>query len=207
VRSLDIATQLAVSDRNRIAICNFVLITARNVENEPISFGFTDFGEDVSVNIIDGLTGGTINHTYYGDNSPISELDSIPMSIGLEVSTTNVVLNPFHPVVSEMYRGNVIRNAPVQIHRGFLSPESMLLVAPPRCRRLGFVNKASEEIGGVGSESRLTLEVVSITRELTRSNPAKRSDETQRRRNGDRFRRYTGTADKWPIWWGEEKSA
>jgi hypothetical protein len=206
MRSLDVASQLAVTDRNRIALCNFVLVTAKNDENELTLFGFTDYGEDVSVNIVDGLTGATVNHTYYGDNGPIVEIDPIPMRIGMEVTTTNVVLNPFHPVVQTMYRGNSVRNAPVQIHRGFLDPESMLLVAPPRCRRLGQVNSAPEEIGAVGDDSRLTLEVVSITRELTRTNPAKRSDEAQKRRGGDRFRRYVNTADKWPIWWGEEKS-
>jgi hypothetical protein len=45
-----------------------------------------------------------------------------------------------------------------------------------------------------------------VTRELTRTNPAKRSDETQRLRSGDRFRRYSGTAYQWPIWWGEAKA-
>jgi hypothetical protein len=72
--------------------------------------------------------------------------------------------------------------------------------------RLGFVNAAPEEIAGTDGQSQLKVEVVSVTRELTRTNPAKRSDEAQRLRSGDRFRRYSGTAHQWPIWWGEAKA-
>jgi hypothetical protein len=82
----------------------------------------------------------------------------------------------------------------------------MLPVALPRCRRLGFVNAAPEEIAGADGQSQLKIEVVSVTRELTRTNPAKRSDETQRLRSGDRLHRYSGTAHQWPIWWGEAKA-
>ena len=63
-----------------------------------------------------------------------------------------------------------------------------------------------EEIAGPDGQSQLRIEVVSVTRELTRTNPGKRSDETQRLRSGDRFRRYTSTAQHWPIWWGEAKA-
>lgn len=205
-KSLDVATQTAIRDRSRIIPRNFVLFTVTDGEGEPVLFGFTDYGEDVTLNVVDGITGGTVSRAYFGDHAPIQSMDPIPMKIGLEVDTVQVVLNPLHPAVQEMYRGHDMRNAPVQIHRAYLDPESMLPVANPRCRRLGFVNGAPEEIARAGGTSRLNVEVVSVTRELTRTNPAKRSDEAQRLRSGDRFRRYTGTAGKWPIWWGEARS-
>jgi hypothetical protein len=147
-----------------------------------------------------------VNRSYAGDSAPLVALDPIPMKIGLEVDTTQVIFNPLHPAVLLMHRGHDCRNAPVQIHRAYLSAVSMLPVALPRCRGLGFVNAAPEEIAGPDGQSKLRIGVVSVTRELTRTNPAKRSDETQRLRSGDRFRRYSGTAYQWPIWWGEAKA-
>lgn len=205
VKILDSATQAAIGDRSRIVVRNFILFTAKDGNGDPVPFGFTDFGEDVQLNVVDGLTGGIVSRTYYGDQAPIQEMDPIPQKIGLEIDTTQVILNPLHPAVQSMYRGHDLRNAPVQIHRAYLSPESMVPVAYPLCRRLGFVNGAPEEAAAAGGTSRLQIEIVSVTRELTRTNPAKRSDETQRLRSGDRFRRYSGTAYQWPIWWGEAK--
>lgn len=202
MKSLDVDTQNAIRDRNHIVIRDFVLLTVKDGAGSPVNFGFTTYGDDVTLNIVDGLTGGVVSRAYYGDNAPIVSIDPIPMKIGLEIDTVQVLLNTLHPVVQTMYRGHDCRNAAVQIHRAYLSRASMLPVANPRCRRLGWVNKAPEELS---DEAVLRLEIVSVTRELTRINGAKRSDEAQKLRSGDRFRRYSGTAHNWPIWWGEAK--
>jgi len=55
--------------------------------------------------------------------------------------------------------------------------------------------------GGHGS---ITLAIVSHTRELTKKNTARRSDESQRLRGGgDRFYQYCDTPRTWPVSWGE----
>jgi hypothetical protein len=201
VRVLDVDTQAAVRDRVAIIPRNFVLVT-----KGADSWGFTDFGEDVTLNVIDGETGLSVSRTYYGDNAPIVSMDSMPLKIGLEVDTTQVVLSSLHTAVEDMVRGHDVRGATVQIHRAYLSRVSMLPVAAPRIRRLGRLNGAPIDTPAAGGNGSVTLQVVSHTRELTRTNPAKRSDEQQRLRSGDRFRRYSGTAGKWEIWWGEAKS-
>jgi hypothetical protein len=206
VKLLDGTTLGAIADRSRIIVRNFVLFTVKDGAGLPALFGFTDFGEDVAIDSVDGVTGATVNRSYAGDSAPLVALDPIPMKIGLEVDTKQVILNSLHPAVMAMHRGHDCRNAPVQIHRAYLSTVSILPVALPRCRRLGFVNTAPEEIAAADGASQLKIEVVSVTRELTRTNPAKRSDETERLRSGDRFRRYSGTAYQWPIWWGEAKA-
>lgn len=208
VRVLDVATQGAVRNRSAVVPRNFMLIWAKPLAGGPeVVFGFTDIGEDVAVNIVNGETGAIENYTFYGDNAPIKNMDPIPLKMGLDVDTTQVVLNHLHPVVQLATRGHNIRNAKVQIHRGYLDPESMLLAANPRCRRLGQVNTNPSRTPSVGGEGETTLRVVSHTRELTRINTAKRSDETQRLRSGDRFRRYSGIAGKIEIFWGEEKAS
>jgi len=204
VRVLDVATQTAIRDRRAVAPRNFVLIIAEALVGGALeTFGFTDYGEDVITNVIDARTGATVSHTFYGDNAPLIGMDRIPLKIGLEVATTQVLLNPLHPVVELMARGHNLRNAAVQIHRGWLSLESQLLVAPPRPRRLGQVNGAPITTAAAGEQSRLVLKVVSGTRELTELNPTRRSDESQKRRNGDRARKYNGTAHLWQSRWGE----
>ena len=207
VRPLDVATQGAIRDRSRVIPRNFVFCTVRTLDtDEPVSFGFCDIGDDVITNVIDGETGSTVSRTFYGDNAPIRSMDPIPMKIGVEIDTTQVVLNHLHPIVEEMVRGHNCRNAKVQLHRGYLDPASMLLVAAPRCRRLGQINGTPILTPAVGGQGSVTLRVVSHTRELTKTNPIKSSDETYRLRSGDRINQYAGTAGQWPIFWGEVKS-
>lgn len=198
VRALDVATQGAIRNRNAIIVRDFVLVT-----KGADVWGFTTFGEDVSLNVVNGVTGATVNYTYLGDNDPIIAIDPIPMKIGLEVSTTNVALSQLHAGVLDLVRGHDCRNAVVQIHRGYLDPASMLLVAPPRIRRLGRINGTPIETPPSGGRGSVTIRMVSATRELTRTNPAKRSDEQQRLRSGDRFRRYGGITG-YDYWWGEK---
>lgn len=207
VRSLDSATQAAVRDRSRVIIRNFVLVTVRKLSDDSsVRFGFTDFGEDVTLNIVDGESGSTVSRDYYGDNGPILRMDPMPLKIGLEVDTTQVVLSQIDAHVQDMLKNHDCRNAQAQIHRAYLDPDSHLLVAAPRCRRLGQVNGAPVVTPAAGGEGSVTLKIVSHTRELTRTNPARRSDETQKLRSSDRFRRYSGTAGVWEIFWGEEKA-
>lgn len=204
VRPLDIATQGAIRDRNAVLPRNFVLVTVRRLDNDsPVTFGFTDLGEDVSANVIDGQTGATVTHTFYGDEAPIAGMDAIPYRVGVTIDTIEIRLNSLHPVVEEMVRGHNCRNAPVQCHRGWLSPQSRLLVAPPRCRHLGEVNGTPIVTGAVGERGQVTLKVVSRSRELTRVNPARAGFEFYAARSNDQWGRYSGTAGQWPFFWGE----
>ena len=77
--------------------------------------------------------------------------------------------------------------------RGYLDPDSMLLVANPRSRFLGQVNTAPEQVAAVGGQSIRTINVRSHTHEMTRTSNAKKGDETYRLRSGDRFGQYGGS--------------
>ena len=208
VRALDTATQNAVRDRSRIIPRNFVLFTLVDGETTT-TYGFTNMGEDVSVNVVLNGPGDVANYTFYGDNAPIQEIEAIPLKVGLEVDTIQIQLNPLHPVVQLMARTDEasLRTARVQIFRGYLDPDSMLLVANPRSRFLGQVNTAPEQVAAVGGQSIRTINVRSHTHETTRTSNAKKGDETYKQRSGDRFGQYGGTAGKWELWWGEVKGA
>jgi hypothetical protein len=207
VRPLDVATQGAIRDRRAVVPRNFVVVgpVVPIAGGDPVTFGFTDFGEDVAVTILDAWTGNETSYDFFGDNAPITSMDPMPMKIGVEVDTVQVLLNQLHAAVLSLVRGHNCRNARVQIHRGWLSPDSMLLVAAPRQRRRGFVNGAVIETPAVGGAGRVVLKVVSQSRELTRTNPVKASFEFYNRRSDDQWGRYTGTTRQWPLAWGEEK--
>ena len=106
VRVLDVATQTAVRDRSRVIIRNFVLATVKDLDDDSDEvFGFTDFGEDVILNVIDGETGSSTSRTYAGDGGPLLRMDPVPLKIGLEVDTTQIVLSQIHAAVQSMARG------------------------------------------------------------------------------------------------------
>lgn len=206
VRALDIATQGAIRARGALVPRNFVVFTTKNRSTgEAVTRGLWDDVETVTVNIVSGETGDVVSRTFMGDGAILS-MDPIPMRVGLEVRTIQMVLSPLNPTVQAILRTDDPRGAKVEIYRGLFDPATMLLVANPRIRFLGKINGAPIETPAIGGEPRATLKIVSHTRELTRTNPAKKGDETQRLRSGDRFRRYTGVAGQWPVWWGEEKS-
>lgn len=205
VRALDVATQDAIRARGVLIPRNFVVVTAKGrVSGSPVVRGFWDDTGDVVTNVV-GEDGELTSRTFLGDGA-ILACDPVPMRIGLEVRTIQLVLSPLHAGVAQLLRGDDPRGARVEIYRGLLSPDTMLLVSAPRIRFLGKINEAPIETGADGGESQATLRIVSHTRELTRTNPAMKGDEQQRLRSGDRFRRYTAVAGEWPIFWGEEAS-
>lgn len=205
VRVLDAGTQGAIRNRSAIVPRNFIVITAKDRDSgDAVVHGFWDDADTVAVNVLDE-DGATVSRTFAGDGAVLS-LDPIPMRIGLEVRTVQLVLSALHADVLDLVRGDDPRGAKVEIYRGLLDPASGALLAVPRIRFLGKVNAAPIATAAVGGESSVTLAIVSHTRELTRTNPAKKSDAQQQLRSGDRFRRYTNVAGDWDIWWGERKS-
>lgn len=206
VKTLDVATQGAIRNRSAIVPVNFVTVFAkdRGTGAEAIR-GFWNYPETVAVNVVDGETGMVVSRTFVGDGA-ITDIDPIPLTIGLEDRTISITMSQIHAGVQELVRGLDPRFAPVQVHRGNLDPSSGLLVAAPRIRFMGKINGTPINTPAAGAEGSIVLNIVSHTRELTRTNPAMKSDEQQRLRSGDRFRRYSTTAAKWPYWWGEEKS-
>lgn len=202
MRYLDVESQAAISDRSRFVPRNFVWVTAKDRDTGvATTIGFWDEPEDVSVAVIAPADGTEATRSYYG--GAILSIDPIPLVVGLDVRTVQVVLNPLHAQVENLIRTLEPRLARVEIHRGHYDPDTMTLVAAPRIRFLGQLDGAPIMTAAVGGESTATLRIASHTRELTRTNPAKKSDEQQQRRSGDRFRRYNAIAGDIPYWWGE----
>lgn len=206
MRNLDSATVTALSqapDRGLI-VRNLVWFRGRSLANPAVrlEFAFWNDLDSASIAVEDPTTGGTSTRIYVGGGSMLDMAD-IPLTSDLTIRTVRVPLSQIHAEVQAMVRGADIRLADVQIHRAILDPDTRQLVSA-KCHFLGQVDRAPLGTPSVGEEGGVEIECVSNTRELTRTNPAKRSDEFLKSRFGDRFYRYTGTANI-PIYWGVEK--
>ncbi|TPM39577.1 hypothetical protein [Mesorhizobium sp. B2-3-4] len=207
MRSIDGTTYDALLAAPDAGICerDFVTFYARTLDGTaPAIFSFWNDLDTVTVSVLRGDTGVAENRDYVGDGSLLG-VDRIPLVSDLTVQTVQVTLSQLHATVQDMVRGHDIRGARVEIHRGLFDPATHAVAGSIYCHFIGKVNKAPIATPKTGEEGSIAIEVVSIVRELTRTNPAKKSDETQKRRSGDRFRKYAGVANV-PIFWGIDKS-
>ncbi|KQV31152.1 hypothetical protein [Rhizobium sp. Root1204] len=205
VRAVDATTSAYVQARKGVIPRNFVWISAKNRETGAVeSAGFWNGLDTVDVTVISGTTGEEVTRTYTAWGS-LLKIDPIQRSPEITIRTIKLTLSQISPAVQQLFRGYDTRLAPIEIHRGFLDLDSHLIIAPPVIRFIGWINKAPIMTPIVKGEGSVTVDVVSHSRMLTRTNTAKRSDESQKLRSGDRFRRYSSVADQWDFWWGEKR--
>lgn len=184
---------------------NFIWFVAKNrTTGSPQSFGFHGDIDTFDVTVINGETNLPITNTYYGDGA-IRHVSRIPLTVGLTIRRVSIELSNVHAAVNDMVRGYDVRNAKVQIHRGILDPDTNLLVDNPMVHFMGTVDSVEPLRPSVGSEGGVSVECVSITNELTRTNPARASDAYQRSRSDDRMLRYVDIMGDVKVVWGSGK--
>ena len=206
VRSVDANTANALNARKGIIPRSFVWLTGKDWETDAASnVGFWNGTDSVSVTVVDGFTGLPVERDFHAAGSLLS-VGAITRTPELEVRTTRLSLSQVSEAVQAMVRGYNIRYQPIQIHEGYLDLESNLLVANPIPDFIGWINGAPIITPAIGENGSITLDCVSHSRMLTRTNPAKKSHETQKRRLGDLFRQYNSTANQWQYWWGENEA-
>jgi hypothetical protein len=199
----DSATRAALA-AGPVILRDMVAVYGKDSDGDPVTFGFWKGEDNITTNIVTAVDGSTVSRSFIGGGSLIG-VDAIPLVIGLEARTIEVTLSPIHSEVQDMVRGNDIRHAVVEVLRAMFDVSTGGLVSTPFARFLGKVDGAPVATPAEGDEGSITLHCVSNTIELTRTNPARKSDEQQKRRSGDRFRKYADTAGDIEIWWGETK--
>lgn len=205
MRDNDPAVAAHLRSRKGVIPRSLVWITAENRSTGVLeSLGVWNGEDTVSITVISGKTGFAETRTYHGWGSLLA-IDAIPLISDLTIRTIRISLSPISEAVRKAIREYDARLAPVEIHRGLLDLDTHNLIAQPRPRFVGEVNGAPIETPAAGGEGAVSLSVVSHTRALTKTNAAKKSDETQKLRGGDRFRRYSDIAGQVEFWWGEKK--
>lgn len=206
MKSYDAATIAAIQNTEAIAPFNLLWIEAKNRETGGVqAVGFWNGLDTVDVQVINPATGLPVLRTYNGAGG-LLDIPSLPLESDLSIRTIRILLSQIDGAVQLAVRGYDVKHAPVQIHRGFFNTDTMLPVAPAVRRFVGWVNGMTVLTPPAGGKGQIELSCVSHTRLLTKTNPLRRSDEQQRKRGGDRFRRHTDVAGNWlqDIHWGEE---
>ncbi|EKF17061.1 hypothetical protein NA2_19863 [Nitratireductor pacificus pht-3B] len=204
MRAVDAATAAELQAREGLIYRDLVWVTAKNRANgAPESIGLWTGLEHVDIAVVSGETGLDVTRKYYGAGS-LLHVPPIPLVSDLTVRRVTITFSHLDPAILQAVKGYDTRNGPIEIHRLYLNRATRLPIAPAVPRFLGFINGAPETRPKAGAEGSIRLEVVSHTRALTRKTAARKSDEYQRRRLGDRIYRFTDVVGQWEIAWGEE---
>lgn len=201
MRDVDAATIAALQNPNGIARADLVTVFARDLEGDPVTFGFWSDSGDVSITVF-APHGGEEARNFIGGGALI-DAGEVPLTMSLDVRQVPVTFSQLHPAVAMMARGSELRGAGVEIHRALFNLETRLAVGPAHLHFVGEVDRVSIETPPPGGEGAVRLVCVSDTRQLTRVNHARRGLAHSLSRGGDRFLTYAGQVAQWEIWWGE----
>lgn len=204
MRSLS-AENHAALQAGRLVPRDFLWISARTLDTGvPYEHGFWSDVGDVSAPVLNPNTGLSQTRNFEGSGTLIS-ISDIVLVANLSVQKVTIEMSQLDPASEAIVRGYDLRQAGVEIYRGLFSPGTRQLVAPAFCRFIGYVDGSpidTPEEGGVG---KITLDCVSHSQELTRSNPDTRSHDSQRMRSAtDNFYQDTTVVGEWEFFWGKK---
>lgn len=155
-----------------------------------------------TVSVLSGATGINETRTYQpiGVGLQVSEL---PRVSDLTVQALQIGLPHLNPFVLDMVKLYEPRFAKCEIHTSLFNALTGAYIAS-ELEFVGEIDGAPSETPQAGQEGSLTLSIVSdAIRALTRSNPAKRSYQHQKKRLSDDFAKYAGEMGSFKVPWGE----
>lgn len=203
MRTVQANVLTAIAKRELVAR-DFITITARNFSTglpEVANF-WSDIGP-INASVIDAVTLAPVVRTYVGSGTMFA-IGDIPLTSDLTIRSINAALNHVNDAVNNFARGYDLKGAPVEIHRGLFDPINRNLVAAAELRFVGFVDDVNFVTPPEGGDGQIKVKLVAHTRELSRANAEKRSDESQQRRSaGDRFFQHASVVPEWDQFWGQ----
>lgn len=147
---------------------------------------------------------GGIERIYQGAGAVLG-LPALTYEPGLSVRNYTFTLAGLAPEVAEALRFYDPRLAPVEVRRACFYPAGGGLVATPYEVLTGFVDEVKINTPQQGGQGSATISVASSARKLTRTLPIYKSDEQQKLRSGDRFRRWGDISGSVDVFWGEKR--
>jgi hypothetical protein len=205
--SYDVDTVEALAS-GAIVVRDFLTVLGKTSGGSAATFAYWTGEDNVAVNVVPAGAETPVSRNFVGGGT-LLDVPQIVDAIGLEARSITLGLDHISTAAGspmDMVYGNNVRVARVEMHRGLFDPETWNLVSAPHLVFAGRVDGASVDDAAAGGEGGLSLDVVSSAIDLTRTNPEMESDEQQRRRDGDRFRRHGDTAGLVETWWGQTKS-
>lgn len=206
--SYDVAT-IAALESGAIVVRDLLTIKGKTLGGSAAEFDYWTGEDNVAINVVPAGEVTPVSRNYVG-GSTLLDVPAIVDAIGIEARSVAFGLDHISTTVGspmDMVYGNNVRVARVELHRAHFDPATWNLVSTPHLMFSGRVDGADVDDAAAGGEGGLTVEAQSSAIDLTRKSMAMESDEQQRLRAGDRFRRYSDTAGQVETWWGQAKSA
>jgi hypothetical protein len=206
--SYDVDT-IAALESGAIVLRDILTVKGKTLGGSAAEFVYWTGEDNVAVNVVPAGETTPMSRNAVGGGT-LLDVPVIVDAIGLEARSISFGLDHISDAVGspmDMVYGNNVRVARVELHRALFDPETWNLVSTPHLLFAGRVDGAAVDDAAAGGEGGLSLEAISSAIDLTRTNPAMESDEQQRRRSGDRFRRYGDTAGQVQTWWGQARDA
>src|SRR5690606_13567508 len=147
----------------------------------PVSVGFWSDLANVTASVIDPDTGSSVSRAFYGAGSLIA-ISDIPSVAQISTDKITIDMSQLHEEVEKAVRLYYIKQARVEIFRGYVDPKSGQLVAPAEARFVGYIDHVEIITPSENEEGSVRIEVANHSTELLRSNPATRSHEDQQLR-------------------------
>lgn len=181
---------------------DFMVWHVRTFAGAPETFAFWTEHDTVNGTVVSPFTGNPETHPFVGGGA-ILDAGETARTSDLSIRRKSITMSAVHQTVLDMWTGHDMRLAQVAVYQGLFDPETRNL-AGMLLEFVGELNGAPKEVPAAGGEGGIRFDLVSDTRQLTRTNPAKRSDAHQRTRQNDGFHKYIGVAGDWTIPWGQE---
>lgn len=189
--------------RRELMARDFISITVKDrITGLPVSgYYWNDVGP-ITANVLSGATLLQESRTFTGTGSVIS-IGEIPLVNDLSIRSIRVTLNHLNAEIDDLIRGYDLKDAYVEIHKGFFNPATWALEAPAEPEFVGNVDSCRINNAPAGSAGNVELVLFSNTRQLTRASTEKRSDASQKQRDpNDTFFKYAGVVPEVQVFWG-----
>ena len=198
------AALLNGADKGGIVESDLVLFIVKDSDGDPVNFAFWTEHDTETATVPNPWTGTSQSYVFVGGGA-ILDVGETPRTSDLSIRRKTLTMSAIHPAVLDMWTGQDMRLAQVVVFQALYDPESRNFVEA-MLEFVGELNGAPKEVPTVGGEGGIRFDFVSDTRQLTRTNPAKRSDAHQRTRSNDGFHKYIGVAGDWVIPFGQESA-
>ena len=195
----------AALQADRLVARDFLWIEARrrDAPNITVGQGFWSDVMTVSAEVREPTNNSVVTRNFVGSGTLI-QISAIAAVSNITVQTVTITMSQLDPAVKTAAMVYDLKQARVEIYRGLYNPDTGQLVDAAVCRFYGFVDGAPIERGPENEDGKIELTCVSHTQELTRSNPATRSDEDQKTRSAsDNFYADAATVGERRIFWGK----
>lgn len=192
------AARLNAARDEGIAPVWFFWVIARDDAGDDSPMGFWSGDEDITLSV-ESPGGGSASRTYTGGCG--LRVEGLQYVGDLTDNPVSVVLSQIAPAAQELLRGLDVRLAYCEIHTTARNGGS--LISAPQLQWVGIVDQGPITTPAVGGQGGISLSVRSeIMTQLSAINPAKSSDEHQRRRApGDDFCKFASTISSRNLQW------